>query len=117
MRHRGDARGNRGAPLHDQVHLPTYLEAEDDLFYLSPRSQGDVSALETIPPSLPRDVLPEGPSRWMTSCYTIRSEHLKTEIQHFGSPTPTMDALASAANHQFPRCWTEMDSAWQRSLS
>ena len=23
--HRGDARGDHGAPLHDQVHLPTYL--------------------------------------------------------------------------------------------
>ena len=23
--HRGDARGNHGAPLHDRVHLPTYL--------------------------------------------------------------------------------------------
>ena len=25
VRHRGDARGNHGAPLHDRVHLPTYL--------------------------------------------------------------------------------------------
>ena len=25
IRHRGDARGNHGAPLHDRVHLPTYL--------------------------------------------------------------------------------------------
>ena len=25
VRHRGDARGNQGAPLHDRVHLPTYL--------------------------------------------------------------------------------------------
>ena len=25
FRHRGDARGNHGAPLHDPVHLPTYL--------------------------------------------------------------------------------------------
>ena len=24
--HRGDARGNHGAPLHDRVHLPTYLQ-------------------------------------------------------------------------------------------
>ena len=24
--HRGDARGNHGAPLHDRVHLPTYLD-------------------------------------------------------------------------------------------
>ena len=23
--HKGDARGNHGAPLHDRVHLPTYL--------------------------------------------------------------------------------------------
>ena len=27
VRHRGDARGNHGAPLHDRVHLPTYLLA------------------------------------------------------------------------------------------
>ena len=27
VRHRGDARGNQGAPLHDRVHLPTYLSA------------------------------------------------------------------------------------------
>ena len=25
VRNRGDARGNHGAPLHDPVHLPTYL--------------------------------------------------------------------------------------------
>ena len=25
VRYRGDARGNHGAPLHDRVHLPTYL--------------------------------------------------------------------------------------------
>ena len=25
VRHRGDARGNQGAPLHDRVHLTTYL--------------------------------------------------------------------------------------------
>ena len=25
VRHRGDARGNQGAPLHDRVHLPTYI--------------------------------------------------------------------------------------------
>ena len=25
VRHRGDARGNHGSPLHDRVHLPTYL--------------------------------------------------------------------------------------------
>ena len=24
VRHRGEARGNHGAPLHDRVHLPTY---------------------------------------------------------------------------------------------
>ena len=26
FRHRGDATGNHGAPLHDRVHLPTYLQ-------------------------------------------------------------------------------------------
>ena len=29
VRHRGDARGNHGAPLHDRVHLPTYLLRSD----------------------------------------------------------------------------------------
>ena len=31
VRHRGDARENHGAPLHDRVHLPTYLPVAHDL--------------------------------------------------------------------------------------
>ena len=32
VRHRGEARGNQGAPLHDRVHLPTYLITHFDLW-------------------------------------------------------------------------------------
>ena len=38
-------------------------------------------------------------------------------LQHFGCPTPTVDAFVSAANDQIPQYWTEMNSAWQRSRS
>ena len=39
------------------------IQSEDDLFYFLPRSQGDVSTVETIPPSMPHKVLPDQPSR------------------------------------------------------
>ena len=103
-----------GTLLHRRCHM---IKSDDDLFYLVPRSQGDVSAMQTIPPSMPPDVLPDRPSRWITSSYTIKSQHLQKVLQHFGCPKPTVDALASAANHGFPRLWTEMDSAWQRTWS
>ena len=70
------------------------IELEDNLFYLFSRSQGAVSVLETIHPSMAPDALPDRPS-----------------------PTSIVDAFVSAANHQFPRYRTEMDSTWQRSWS
>ena len=93
------------------------IECEDNLFEVFPRSQGDVSAAETMPPYVPPDVLLDGPRRWITSSDTIKSEDIQTVLQHFNCPTPTLDAFASAANHQFPRHWIEMDSSWQRFLS
>ena len=39
------------------------IESKDDFFYFFPRSQGDVSTKETIPPSILSDVLPDQPSR------------------------------------------------------
>ena len=63
------------------------IESKDYFFYLLPTSQGDVSAVENIPPSMPPDVLPDRPSLWITSSYTIQSEHLQTVLQHFGCPT------------------------------
>ena len=38
------------------------IESEDDLFYLLPRSQGYVSAVETIPRFTPPDLGPDRPS-------------------------------------------------------
>ena len=70
------------------------IESEDDLFCLLRRSQGDVSAVETAPPSMLPEVLPDRPSRWITSSYTITSEHRQTVLQHFGCPTCTVDAFA-----------------------
>ena len=93
------------------------IESEDDLFYPLPRSQGDVPVLETVPPLILADVLPDRPSRCITSSYTIKSEYFRTMLQHFCCPTPTVDAFASASNHRFPRYWTEMDSSSLSSWS
>ena len=93
------------------------IESEDDLFYLLPRSQGAVSAAETMRPSMPRYVLPDRSSPWITSFYTIKFGHLQMVLQHSGCAKPTMDAFASAANHRFPRYWTKTNSAWQRTPS
>ena len=66
---------------------------------------------------MPPDVLPDRPSGWITSSYTVKLENLQTVLQKFGCPTPTVDAFASAADGGFPRYWTEIDSAWQQSWS
>ena len=63
------------------------------------------------------DALPDRPSRLVTSSYTIKSEDHQTVLQPFGCLTPTVDVFASATNHRFPRYWTQMHSAWQRSWS
>ena len=36
-------------------------------------------------------------------------------LRHFGCPTPTVDAFASAANQRLPWYWPETPSAWGRS--
>ena len=93
------------------------IESEDVFLYLIPRSQLDLPAIKTIPPCMPQDVLPDRPTRWVTSSYTIYLQHLQTWLQHVGYPTPTVDALPSAGNHQFSRYWTKMDGAWQQKWS
>ena len=75
-------------------HQCLVIASEDHLFYLLPRSQGDVSAVETTPPSVPPDDLPDRPTRWVTSSYTIQSEHPQMLLHHFGCPTPMLTSSA-----------------------
>ena len=75
------------------------IEFDDDFIYLLPRYQGDVSAMETIPPSTTPDVLLDRPSRWITSSCTIELKHLRTALRRFGCYMPTVDAFTATANH------------------